>query len=277
MKKALILSIVLLLIICNSISAQEGNKYNYSNKGKLYFYWGWNASRYSKSDISFHGKNYDFTLSDVKAYDRQTSLTLDYINPDVITIPQYNARIGYFISDKYSISIGNDHMKYVMRNGQTVGIDGIIKNSNTTYDAYYDNDKVKIAFEFLKFEHTDGLNYENIDFRRHERLKQMGQFTLDYFAGVGFGIMLPKTNVTFLGGQRYDEFNIAGYGINLLAGANLTFRGRYFIQTELKGGYADLPNIRVSKDESEGASQHFNFIQYNILVGAYINLKKKTN
>jgi len=45
------------------------NTYN-KNKGKAYFYWGGNRTKYSKSDIQFEGKNYNFTLQDVNAKDK---------------------------------------------------------------------------------------------------------------------------------------------------------------------------------------------------------------
>ena len=80
---------------------------------------------YSNSDISFKGNNYDFTLFDVEAMDRQSKFDLGlYLNPGTITIPQYNLRIGYYLNDKYDISIGVDHMKYVMRAWQASTIDG---------------------------------------------------------------------------------------------------------------------------------------------------------
>ena len=37
------------------------------NKGKFYFYWGWNKAQYTNSDLSFKGDDYDFTLYDVAA------------------------------------------------------------------------------------------------------------------------------------------------------------------------------------------------------------------
>lgn len=258
-----------------SLLGQEAtSKYRYNNKGKLFIFWGWNMSAYSNSDIHFTGPDYDFTLYDVVATDRPTPLSLEYINPKTITIPQYDLRIGYFISDKYSISIGNDHMKYVVKTGQTKKIDGYISNSGTVYDRAYRNEEIDIKLDFLIFEHTDGLNYENIDVRRHERLKQFGEFTVDGFAGLGGGILYPKTNATLFKGQRYDEFNVAGYGFNALAGLNLTYRGRFFVQAETKGGYIDMPNIRISKDSREGASQSFYFFEYDIVFGFTIYLGK---
>jgi hypothetical protein len=89
-------------------------KYTAHNKGKMYIFWGGNRESYSSSDIHFKGDDYDFTLYDVQAHDKAKGWHLDYVNPARMTIPQTNLRIGYFINDHYNISIGFDHMKYVM-------------------------------------------------------------------------------------------------------------------------------------------------------------------
>ena len=64
--------------------------------------------------FTFKGENYDFIVTDAVAHDKPKGWHLDYINPGRMTIPQTNLRIGYFISDHYNISIGLDHMKYVL-------------------------------------------------------------------------------------------------------------------------------------------------------------------
>ena len=119
-----------------SISQEDGKKDQFHRKGSFYFYWGWNKSAYTKSDITFTGNDYNFTLYDVVADDRQSPLSANiYLNPANITIPQYNMRIGYFFNDKYNISFGVDHMKYVMRSNQDPNlaqwatISGTIENS----------------------------------------------------------------------------------------------------------------------------------------------------
>ena len=48
-----------------------------------------------------------------------------------MTIPQTNLRIGYFITDNYNISIGFDHMKYVMYNDRRVDYSGYYPNAGT--------------------------------------------------------------------------------------------------------------------------------------------------
>ena len=107
-----------ILISTFSFSQDSISKHTSKNKGTFFVYWGWNREAYTNSDIHFQGTNYDFTLQDVQAKDRQSAFAFDTYFKS-ITIPQYNLRIGYFLTEKYSISFGVDHMKYVMKDYQT--------------------------------------------------------------------------------------------------------------------------------------------------------------
>lgn len=253
-----------------------GKKNLTHKKGDLSIYWGWNGSNYTNSDIHFSGNNYNFTLNDVVALDRQSAFDpAIYFNPANMTIPQYNLRIGYFIHDKYQLSIGADHMKYVMRNYQDVTIDGEI-NVGTGYDGTYSGETINLKPNFLLFEHTDGLNYENIELRRFDEIIQKKNFSLSLNEGIGAGVMIPKTNTTLLNNQRYDEFHLAGYGLSLVGSLNFTFYKHFFIQSELKGGFINMPDIRTTMNSSDKASQHFFFAQYNVVFGFRMNLLKET-
>ena len=95
-------------------------------KGDVYITWGYNRSWYADSDIHFTGQGHDFIAYDVEATDRYSPLSLTYINPVQWSTPQFNFRVGYFLSSKYSISIGWDHMKYVATNYQTFNMYGAV-------------------------------------------------------------------------------------------------------------------------------------------------------
>ncbi len=83
-------------------------------KGQWFLYWGYNRSWFTNSDIRFEGDDHDFTLRDVRAHDRPVGFDAKtYFSPASIWIPQYNYRIGYFLRDRWSLSLGMDHMKYV--------------------------------------------------------------------------------------------------------------------------------------------------------------------
>ena len=178
-----------LFVLMSTLTFVVGAQQNTINrKGSFYIYWGWNRAAYTNSDIHFSGNDYDFTLKDAIANDRQSPFkTRIYLNPKNLTIPQFNLRLGYYFKDKYEISIGTDHMKYVMKNDQTVNIDGYIHNSGTAYDGDYAGDKIVLARDFLLFEHTDGLNYINTEIRRTDILFEKEKIAISSQAGIGIG------------------------------------------------------------------------------------------
>src|SRR5882672_9372670 len=121
--------LALLLFIPINACAQEAHPETATHKAKFFIYWGWNRDSYTPSDIHFKGNEYDFTLYRVVAHDHQSVLALDpYVVPRTITIPQTNVRLGYFLNDHWSLSLGLDHMKYVMDQDQTANITGTIQN-----------------------------------------------------------------------------------------------------------------------------------------------------
>ena len=153
---------IIVVFISFTSSAQKGLSYNDKKKGQLSISWGWNRDAYTKSTISFKGADYDFALHKLMAHDRPTKFSYhNYLKLSRLTIPQTNLRISYFIKDNLAISFGDDHMKYVMDNGQTVRMKGTITR-NGVYKGIYDGDKT-VTEDFLTFEHTDGLNYLNLD------------------------------------------------------------------------------------------------------------------
>lgn len=243
------------------------------NRSKIYIYWGWNKEVYSKSDIHFVGDAYDFTIQSVIADDRQSPFNPKiYFNPIKLTIPQYNFRIGYFINDKYNISLGVDHMKYVVRQEQTVKINGNIGLTGTKYDKNYIEQDIVIQKGFLKLEHTDGLNYINIDFRRLDELIKWKTITLGITEGVGTGFLIPRTDATLFSFERNDKFHVAGYGISGMLGLNVKCGKYFFIQSEYKMGYINMMNILTTTKISDTASQNFFFHQYNVVFGSYLKI-----
>lgn len=247
------------------------------NKGKFFISWGGNRDSYSNSDITFRGDNYNFTLDNMQAQDKPKGWHVDYINPTRMTIPQTNFRFGYFINDHYSISAGWDHMKYVMTPYQTVNMTGTI-SGHPPFDGEYNDTPTVMTPEFLMFEHTDGLNYVNAEFSRFDdissifKIKNTDKIQINITEGVGAGILYPKTNTTLMGQERHDDFNVAGYGVSIKAGLNITFLKYFFIQGELKGGYINMQDIRTTKYTSDSAFQDFFFFERIIAIGGIFRL-----
>jgi len=249
-----------------------------SNKGTFFAYWGWNRDHYSTSDITFKGSNYNFTLNNVKADDKPKPFGIYFLKPSELTIPQTNFRIGYFFKENYTVSIGLDHMKYVMRNNTTVKINGTI-NTGGIFDGVYNNDDIVLTKDFILFEHTDGLNYINTEVSRFDNLDNWLKFSIknidiNLTEGIGVGLLYPKTNATLLGKERHDDFHISGYGVSAHVGLNLTFFKHFFIQSNFKAGYINMQDIRTTKSSSDSASQHFTFIENMYVFGARFGLTK---
>ena len=276
MKTTFTIFALLLLFAIQGVSQEKPPKIEKSRKGTMYMYWGWNRGWFSNSDVHFKGDDYDFTLYDLVAKDRQSEFAWDpYFKISRLTIPQYNFRLGYFFKENYSISFGVDHMKYVMVQNQSVKISGDIDTSySQKYGGTYDKDDLVVANDFLLFEHTDGLNYLNFEIRRYDEMYSIGKVSFNVTEGLGGGMLMPKTNATFLSHDRNDEFHVAGFGIGAVVGLNFTFYKYFFIQSEFKAGYINMPNVRITPDPADIASQDFWYTQLNVVFGVKYNFTK---
>lgn len=263
--------IFIILFFQLKLNSQE-TKY----KGSFYFYWGYNREFYSKSDIRFMGNGYDFTLSDVKSHDRQSKLAADpYLHVNQLTIPQYNYRLGYYINNKYSISMGFDHMKYVMNQNQVVRINGFINGTSTSYDKIYSNENIELVPEFLEFEHTDGLNYINVELNRNEKiyLHKKG-VKLNVMMGASTGIVYPRTRVVLLNKSLHDQWHVSGYGATIHTGINIEILKHFFVQDQIKVGYLNMPSIVTTYFKQDRAKQQFSFLQNNVVLGYRFKIGK---
>ena len=271
-------TLLLLLSFISAVTFSQEVKTSFqpNTKGKMYLYYGWNRGWYSNSDIHFKGSDYNFTLKDVEATDRPTPFSFNkYLNPANISIPQTNFRLGYFLTDNWVISIGYDHLKYVVKSFQTVGIEGEIGSAYGQHSGTYTNGDTKlIEPTFLNFEHTDGLNYVNTEFIRFQNLNPLLKINTDKvqigaLAGVGAGILYPRTDSELLGKENTDKFHVSGYGMSAKVGVKLTLWKYFFLQSEFKGGYINLTDIKSTIDDSDKASQDFFFAESMFLAWGF--------
>jgi len=269
----------------STLKAQQISKtpdFKLHKKGDYYVTWGYNREWFNKSDIHFTGPGYDFTLKDVKAVDRPSPINLDYVKWDTWSVPQFNLHVGYFISDKYSISVGWDHMKYVVDVPQTVKITGHIDPNisnpsistnvpSGNYAGNYNNNDITLQPDFLTFEHTDGLNYASVDLERYDELWQSRKYKhvgVTLATGGGLGMIIPRSDVRFFGNGRNHFWNIAGWGSSLKAGLQFNIFKRVYLQTDFKIGYLELLNIHTTENTNvDKAQQHIIFYENYWVIG----------
>ncbi|WP_026715192.1 hypothetical protein [Flavobacterium daejeonense] len=286
MKKLITAAFVAFLFV-NNLSAQEEikvqDKYTAHNKGKFFISWGGNRESYTKSDVTFKGDGYNFTVENMKAHDKPKGWHIDYINPSRMTIPQTNFRLGYFFSDHYSVTVGVDHMKYVMTQNQTANVTGEINlpltEAGSVHNGVYNNTPVDFTDgTFLKYEHTDGLNYVHTEVSRFDdissllNLPNIDKVQINLTEGLGAGLLYPRTNTTLLGKERHDDFHVSGYGFSAKAGLNFTFFKHFYLQGELKGGYINMLDIRTTQSPTDKAAQDFFFFQQIIAFGGIFKI-----
>ena len=248
-------------------------------KGKIFASWGYNRSSYSKSDIRFWGDGYDFTIKKATAKDRQTKFEPKvYFNPSLLTIPQYNLRVGYFLTDHLSLSISVDHMKYVLDNSQSATVDGSISSSaSTVWADDYNNELMPISGDFVKYEHTDGLNIIYLELDYNELLYETAnrKFAIDIVGGLGIGGAIPKTNAILFDTFGTDEFHLAGGSLNANVGLKLFFYKKLFLHPAVKVGYVSLPDVVTNTAGNDKASQNFSYFQANMTLGYQFRLTHK--
>jgi len=266
---------LLLFVFVYGGYAQQKSAYTSNKKGQFYFFWGWNRDAYTKSNITLKGADYDFVLSSVKAHDHPIPFTYhDFLQPDRVTIPQTNMRFGYYIKNNLAITLGVDHMKYVMTQDQDVNMQGYISRPGKYFGLYYGTQKM--TEDFLTFEHTDGLNYINSEIEKYFLLYQSksNQLIISALIGGGVGVLFPKTNVKLMDYKRNDRFHVSGFGLSAKAGIQAVLFKHLMLRAETKGGFIDMPDIILHQKGVQGkGKQSFFFGQANASIGYTCNFK----
>jgi hypothetical protein len=281
MKKALFIALFSLFSLTSF--SQQTNK-----KGSYYITWGYNRSSYANSDIRFVGPGYDFTLLNAKALDFPTPIRdfKTYVNPELLSIPQFNFHAGYFIKDNLSISIGWDHMKYVVTDDQIVRVTGFINPQTSTpaitvnpaYVGTFNQTPLELdPDEFVHLEHTDGYNYASIEIEHYKSLFQSkkSRFAIDWIRGVGIGALVPRSDVHVFGVGKNNFWNLAGGGASLKTGLKFNFSKLLFFETTIKTGATKLWDIRTTGRSVDHAEQAIYFMEFYGALGFTIKGSSK--
>ncbi len=251
------------MLSLNSVARQK------QKKGKkpysVFSSWGYNRAFFTRSAIHFTGEEYDFTLKHTLAKDRQSPLSAkNYLDLTNMTIPQYNFCIGMTLPHQLSVTIGQDHMKYVVQNYSIATLDGYT-HTHDEFEGDYHNQQIVVTPEFLRFEHTDGLNYVHATLNKEKLLLEgkKHQSSLIAIAGIHAGVLIPRSDVTLMHYNRNDKFHLAGYGLGINGGLRGSFLKYCFLRLDYKAGFIRMPDILVRGIEyPDRASQQFGFLEF---------------
>jgi hypothetical protein len=264
------------LLMTAPVFSQDSTS-TFHRKGSFSFQWGYNRSWYSKTNLHFTGPDYDFTVYNLSGTDRPSKFGWVYFNPNTISIPQYTFRLSYFLTDRIAISGGMDHMKYVVTQDQNTTISGVITpQASSTYAGSYLNQPIALRSDLLSFEHTNGFNLLSLDFEYLQPLFEIvrAKLSLHWNTGIGGIWMVTKTDVRVLEDGLDNDFHIAGYTLCGKTGPRIEYKHRFYLATELKGGYATLPSVLIANAAPEIGDHNLGYLEYYIVFGVNFNLRK---
>ena len=221
--------LLLIVLAFSFVGANAQDFKERSNKGRIYLSYGLNRTAYDLSTLKMKGDNYDFGLTHFDANDGFTEYDF----------AKFNGKIGYFINDKISISLGYDNFKYKQVDKRLVKIGGTI-NDSTDFDAtYYSNeDVIRTDVDFITYQYTS-LNYINLNLEVNDDfwVSNSGKLAWSYYFGLGGGILMTESEVSLFGGAKTTNNNgMSGFGGNASFGTRF-HAGPVFIELGGKAGY----------------------------------------
>ncbi|NNC84246.1 MAG: hypothetical protein HKN79_11780 [Flavobacteriales bacterium] len=260
-----------LLLLCCLTCATLVLAQDHIRAKSFYVHWGYHRSHYQQSDIHFKGDDFDFRLLDVRAHDDPSEFEADvYLHWQKFTVPQFNFRFGHFITENSSISIGWDHMKYVMQRYQRVRIEGTVSASFSEERArQWNGERIDLNPSFLKYEHTDGLNYVRAAYERHIPFWQdkRERFYLYALVGLSGGPVFTWSDATVAQVRYRNWIHLAGWGVSGQLALRLRWKHGLYLQYQHHTGFIGLRDVIFMENQNR-ASQNIRFNEQSIVLGA---------
>ncbi len=279
----LLLALIFTPLFSTAQSTWKNKKQKVSHaQGTLFGYWGYNRSAYTKSNMRFVGPGYDFTLSGAVAHDNPSSEPATYFDIKTITVPQFSARVGYYIKNHWAISFGYDHMKYIFQDKNEVTLSGEIDpgvDNVTNWSGVYNGVPIVTDRNTFHYENSDGLNYLRFELLRTDLLVAFGdkdQFAISTNLSVGAGTLLSFNDFDFAGQKNVRTISMSGYGISGHASLRFEFFRHVFIQTKLGGGFNHQLKVRTRPNDASSYARHaYGYGSFDTTVGFLLYIRPK--
>lgn len=267
-----------ILLFCSGFTySQRKTKLNTNDKGTLFGYVGYNRSAYSASDVQFSSTNYDFTVGGMKFSDNKEEVAMgQYFNSST---PQFNFHLGFFVANKWAITLGMDRLNYFSRANQTVTFDGTFSpDAHNDFSGSYQNEEVTLNRNQLNIQQIGGINYVRVGALRVDQLykSRKAEFAINSIVGIGVGALFSGLDYTFDNYTIQNVTSLSGFGISGHLGLRFDFFQHVFLQTSLSGGLFNQGNILLTTDASSSASHKMGYISPEVSLGFNI-FAKPTN
>jgi hypothetical protein len=270
------------LIFLPFLGASQKTSKDSQAKRAMFVYWGYNRSFYTDSKISFFGPGYDFSLAGVQATDRPSPDFITYVDPSTLTVPQFNARIGFNFKKKWALSFGYDHMKYVIVHGPTYLLSGRINpliDPISNWSGDYNAEPVTTDESTLHYENTNGMNYIRAEISHIDKLvRASNAFAIYSVSGLGAGLVLNYNDFTFAGEKSMTTLSMSGVGASAHLGIRFEFFRHFFLQANNSVGFLYQHRVKTrGNDPYAYARQSLGYFQSDIVLGGIFYLRPKDN
>lgn len=260
MKRNFLVLALLTLGMVFTSNAQEDSPFKErKNKGRVFLTYGLNRTTYDLSTLSLTGNGYDFKLHNFRAND-------NFSKPDFAL---FNAKLGIFLGEKMSLSLGFDQMKYHVRGNDLSPISGSIDSGAYAGQYYKSQDQIRMTNDLIKYDYSK-LSYASLNFDVNDdfTVSKGGKSAWSYFFGIGGGVLLSESSVALFGDSTLTEGSngLSGFAGNFNFGTRLHLFNFIFFELAGKAGYATLKDIPL--DATGGLAKHnFMFIEGILSVG----------
>jgi hypothetical protein len=276
-----LIRISILFIACFSpllLQAQNAKAQNSTFAGNFNFSIGLGSNFYSKSNLKFSGSGYDFSLDDVALWQNSPAFSM----PDFSKLlsNQYNISVGYNIRRGVNLSLGSDRLKYGIKPGQTVFLNGYVSSEMDTVSnlsGQYTNELINLDSARIQFGSDVGMSFVSIELNLMKNLYRTKRrnFVVNAIYGIGAGVL--HTNSTFnFGGFEESKSSLSGFGLNANVGLRFEFFKYFYLQPTLSAAFLDQIGVYTHQNAAKNNVSHF-FGAFNttISAGVIVYLKSK--
>jgi len=260
--------LVLFVLFTPVVNGQRKKKLNTNNKGTLFGQVGYNRSAYSSTDIALEGSDYSIQLKEAMVDDNLEGKPM--ANFFSSSSPQISAKLGFFIANKLAITASFDRYNTFFQEKQTVTLDGTFApGSNSEFSGSYDNESTAINRNQFNIAQRSGINYFAIGVQRNDQWYKSRKATFEFqtLCGAQIGGLFTQIDYTYDGYTTQEISSLSGFGLSLNAGIRLAFIQHIYVQLEVRGGWLNQNQIKLSQSGSVMGKQVVGFFSPAISIG----------
>lgn len=248
--------------------AQRKTKLNTNNKGTLFGYAGYNRSAYSASDVQLSSTNYDFKVGGMMFSDNEEQVGMG--NYFKSSSPQFNVHLGFFVANKWAVTLGMDRLNYFSKANQNVTFDGAFSpDAHSDFNGSYQNEDVLLNRNQLYIQQNGGVNYVRVGLMRVDQFykSRKAEFAFNTIVGVGIGALFSGLDYTFDSQTVQNVSSLSGFGVSGHMGLRFDFFQHVFLQASLSGGLFNQGNIQLTTNSTTTASHKMGYLSPEISIG----------